>query len=473
MSLQDRSPEEREAASIVVGLSVPALSSMKNSTKRSREEDDDNDDTSELQSNTIFPASKKTAIDGVEELDATGLVFAPPVLKPAPYFYYSDHSLEEDDDPLTPVTAAGRVPTFPAKMHAILSNPKLHHIVAWAPHGRSWRILKPRQFECYVLPKYFEHSKFSSFVRQANGWGFRRFSQGYDRNAYYHEYFLRSMPHLCKKMRRPKVAEKKALGPDMEPDLQAISAEFPVANKPVSREILIVQRTIEEGPRARMPVHWATCSSPPRAVPRAVNSASSAVSSESNVDTKPAALSLANVASLGGDIAGGNNGPMMNYLQSLQQQCGARGMLGGNGMPLAGMGNAQVPSAANCGNPGGMTDAQFAAGFMAATQYHNDHIRNMFGSAFIRGMPLQDSSGGVVTTNNAAAASSSAAAGTSAAAGANYLHLLNRPNPSITASTADQVPTRNNQATSNGLSMEQLQAYQAASFQFTRGGGGL
>ena len=120
MSLQDRSPEEREAASIVVGLSIPALSSMKNSTKRSREEDDDNDDTSELQSNTIFPASKKTAIDGVEELDATGLVFAPPVLKPAPYFYYSDHSLEEDDDPLTPVTAAGRVPTFPASECSLL-----------------------------------------------------------------------------------------------------------------------------------------------------------------------------------------------------------------------------------------------------------------------------------------------------------------------------------------------------------------
>ena len=25
----------------------------------------------------------------------------------------------------------------------------------------------------------------------ANGWGFRRLTQGYDRNAYYHEYFLK------------------------------------------------------------------------------------------------------------------------------------------------------------------------------------------------------------------------------------------------------------------------------------------
>lgn len=101
-------------------------------------------------------------------------------------------------------------------MHAILTNPELADVVGWAPHGRSWRILKPRDFEIRVLPKYFEHSKFSSFVRQANGWGFRRMSQGYDKNAYYHEYFLRAMPWLCKKMRRPKVAEKKAVDPEME-----------------------------------------------------------------------------------------------------------------------------------------------------------------------------------------------------------------------------------------------------------------
>ena len=51
-------------------------------------------------------------------------------------------------------------------MHAILTNPALAGAVGWAPHGRSWRILKPRHFEINILPKYFEHSKFSSFVRQ-------------------------------------------------------------------------------------------------------------------------------------------------------------------------------------------------------------------------------------------------------------------------------------------------------------------
>ena len=97
--------------------------------------------------------SKKKAPPRMNELDPTGLVFAQSVVRPAPYFYYTDHSLDEDEDPFTPITAAGHVPCFPAKMHAILSNPELKDIIAWAPHGRSWRILQPRQFECYVLPR--------------------------------------------------------------------------------------------------------------------------------------------------------------------------------------------------------------------------------------------------------------------------------------------------------------------------------
>eukprot|EP00804_Cyclotella_cryptica_P018348 CCRYP_015484-RB/>CCRYP_015484-RB protein AED:0.23 eAED:0.23 QI:238/0.66/1/1/0.33/0.5/4/1057/221 len=125
------------------------------------------------------------------------------VLKPAPYFYYNDRSREPDDDPLTPLTPPGLVPTFPAKMHAILSNKELSDVIEWLPHGRAWRILKPRTFEIHVLPRYFHHNKLSSFVRQ-------------------------SLPHLSKKMVRPKVAEKKSVEPDHEPDLYAISREFPL-----------------------------------------------------------------------------------------------------------------------------------------------------------------------------------------------------------------------------------------------------
>ena len=72
-------------------------------------------------------------------------------LLPSPFFRYRDFSEVEDPDPLTPLTFPGKVPNFTAKMHAILSRPDLSDIVAWMPHGRAWRILKPREFEVRVI----------------------------------------------------------------------------------------------------------------------------------------------------------------------------------------------------------------------------------------------------------------------------------------------------------------------------------
>lgn len=171
-----------------------------------------------------------------------------------PFFQYRDFSHEKDPDPLTPLTPPGRVPNFPAKMHAILSHPGLSDVVAWMPHGRSWRVLKPREFETSVIPTYFEHSKFSSFIRQANGWGFRRITQGRDRNSYYHERFLRGLPYLCKQMKRPGVAEKGSTDVDREPDFYKISELHPVPAK-ADDESILLPCTVQGGPKARMPIY--------------------------------------------------------------------------------------------------------------------------------------------------------------------------------------------------------------------------
>ncbi|KAL3808850.1 hypothetical protein ACHAXA_007029 [Cyclostephanos tholiformis] len=170
--------DEREAASIVAGLhsrisDAPSLAAVASTgvamsfatgAKRAACDSDDHDESRKKPAASSFAVvtNKPSKARKDPPMDATGLVFAQPELKPAPFFYYSDHSLELDDDPLMPITAVGSVPTFPAKMLAILTNPALADVVGWAPHGRSWRILKPREFEIRVLPKYFEHSKFSS-----------------------------------------------------------------------------------------------------------------------------------------------------------------------------------------------------------------------------------------------------------------------------------------------------------------------
>lgn len=152
-----------------------------------------------------------------------------------PYFYYRDHSHLPDPDPTKPVTIPGRIPTFPAKLFAILSRPELADIISWMPHGRSWKVHKPREFEVKVIPSYFDHAKFSSFIRQANGWGFKRVcTKGVDRNSHYHELFLRGMPHLIKFMKRPVSGSKvtnlpqHAKGKNCDPDFYKISDEHPL-----------------------------------------------------------------------------------------------------------------------------------------------------------------------------------------------------------------------------------------------------
>jgi len=84
-------------------------------------------------------------------------------------------------------SANTKEPTFPAKLHMILSNPQFQDIISWLPHGRSWRILQQKAFEERVIPLYFRHGRYSSFARQVNGWGFRRVTHGSDYNSYYHE----------------------------------------------------------------------------------------------------------------------------------------------------------------------------------------------------------------------------------------------------------------------------------------------
>jgi hypothetical protein len=58
--------------------------------------------------------SKKARKKGTEA-DATAKVYSAELL-PSPYFYYRDDSTEVDDDPLKPITSAGNVPCFPAKV---------------------------------------------------------------------------------------------------------------------------------------------------------------------------------------------------------------------------------------------------------------------------------------------------------------------------------------------------------------------
>lgn len=121
--------------------------------------------------------------DGNNE-DKSSLAYNPNV--------YHDYSMTRIsrvvEDPGSEATGAKKKEsTFPKILLKILSNPKYKHIITWLPHGCSWSVLDHKEFEEEVIPLYFRHRNFASFMRQVNGWGFRRVHEGADRNSYYHK----------------------------------------------------------------------------------------------------------------------------------------------------------------------------------------------------------------------------------------------------------------------------------------------
>jgi len=122
----------------------------------------------------------------------------------APPYWYHDFSrhMKADAEKLCTKQRRHGPPLFPKILYEILSRDDITDIISWCPHGRAWRVHKPKVFEDRVLSEHFRHSKYQSFTRQVTGWGFRRITQDKNKHAYYHENFLRGSPHLLDKINR-------------------------------------------------------------------------------------------------------------------------------------------------------------------------------------------------------------------------------------------------------------------------------
>ena len=113
----------------------------------------------------------------------------------------------------------------------VLDRPDMETIITWMPHGRAFAVLQPQQLRDNVLPRFFKQTKFMSFTRQLNLWGFKRITKGDDSGAYYHELFLRGRSRLAMLMRRQKIKGtgiKLTPNPDTEPNFYKISEKRPL-----------------------------------------------------------------------------------------------------------------------------------------------------------------------------------------------------------------------------------------------------
>eukprot|EP00567_Pseudictyota_dubia_P005630 CAMPEP_0197445466 /NCGR_PEP_ID=MMETSP1175-20131217/10678_1 /TAXON_ID=1003142 /ORGANISM="Triceratium dubium, Strain CCMP147" /LENGTH=598 /DNA_ID=CAMNT_0042976429 /DNA_START=24 /DNA_END=1817 /DNA_ORIENTATION=+ len=91
--------------------------------------------------------------------------------------------------------------TFPQRLMDVLNSGKhAEQAAVWMPDGLSFVIISPRTFMDQVLPMYFKQTKFASFTRKLNRWGFKRVTRGTNAGAYYHKLFQRDHPELAAQM---------------------------------------------------------------------------------------------------------------------------------------------------------------------------------------------------------------------------------------------------------------------------------
>jgi len=135
--------------------------------------------------------------------------------------------------------SGGVVKPFPEKLMEVLDRSDMESIITWMPHGRAFIVLQPVQLKDIVLPRFFKQTKFMSFTRQLNLWGFKRITKGVDTGAYYHELFLRGRPRLAMLMRRQKIKGtgiKLTPNPETEPNFYKISDSKPLPAVDPSRK---------------------------------------------------------------------------------------------------------------------------------------------------------------------------------------------------------------------------------------------
>ncbi|KAJ6547325.1 hypothetical protein B0H19DRAFT_1165042 [Mycena capillaripes] len=114
------------------------------------------------------------------------------------------------------VAQVQRIPAFLNKLYEMVNDPKTNHLIEWSALGDTFYVYDQERFSREVLPHWFKHQNFASFVRQLNMYGFHKIphlQQGVLKSEadsehwnFVHPNFRRDQPDLLYLIQRKKSA---------------------------------------------------------------------------------------------------------------------------------------------------------------------------------------------------------------------------------------------------------------------------
>lgn len=149
-------------------------------------------------------------------------------------------STSQSLQPLTRATngARGNVAAFLTKSYNMVSEPGSNNLIKWSDDGQSFVVVNHVEFAKEVLPKFFKHNNFSSFVRQLNMYGFHKvphLQQGVlmpnsdsEQWEFSNPHFQRNQPDLLNLVSRKKASnnsdDKDSLTMDLDHIMHEVAA---------------------------------------------------------------------------------------------------------------------------------------------------------------------------------------------------------------------------------------------------------